>query len=170
MGRGRVLDCVGRKGKKAAGVRVTSGKDQGRFVPALADFAGRWSLSRQIEDRLAGAAGRFEGEAVFAPHEGCGLIYRETGQLTLGNGPAFAAERGYLWRSVGGVIAVDFADGRPFHQFDPSGDPAAQHVCIADDYRVRYDFARWPVWLAEWNVLGPRKDYRMRSLYRRTEA
>lgn len=170
MGRGRVLDCVGRKGKKAAGVRVTSGKDQGRFVPALADFAGRWSLSRQIEDRLAGAMGRLEGEAVFLADEGGGLIYRETGQLRLGDGPAFAAERGYLWRSVGGVIVVDFADGLPFHQFDPSGDTAAQHLCIADDYRVRYDLVRWPDWLAEWNVLGPRKDYRMRSHYRRIEA
>ncbi|MCA0272725.1 MAG: DUF6314 family protein [Proteobacteria bacterium] len=147
-------------------MRVTSGKDQGRFVPVLADFAGRWSIGRRIEDRLARAEGRFDGEAVFAPDGHGGLTYRETGELRLGGGPAFTAERSYLWRETDGRIIVDFADGRPFHGFDPAA-PAAHHLCIADDYTVRYVFAGWPEWQAEWTVCGPRKDYTMLSLYRR---
>lgn len=145
---------------------MTSGQEQGRFVPRLGDFAGRWRIERRIEDRLSGAGGRFDGEAVFVP-EGERLIYRERGELRLGDGPGFTAERTYLWRDEGGRIAVDFADGRPFHAFDPGADPAAHHLCIADDYRVRYDFSGWPEWRAEWTVTGPRKDYTMRSVYRR---
>jgi hypothetical protein len=62
------------------------------------------------------------------------------------------------------VAAVEHGDGRPFHDFDPA-DPVARHLCGADDYAVRYDFADWPCWRAEWTVRGPRKDYRMVSAY-----
>jgi hypothetical protein len=142
---------------------VTFGKDRIDHLPQLADFAGRWWVARRIEDHLAGALGRFDGEAVFAP-EGGGLRYREEGQLRLGEGPAFAAERSYFWRQAGQRIAVDFADGRPFHDFDPAN-PAAQHLCVADDYAVRYDFSAWPNWRADWTVTGPRKRYSMISRY-----
>lgn len=131
----------------------------------LSDFKGVFLLKRTIDDRLSGAAGRFEGKAVFetAPS---GLLYREEGQLRLGEGPAFTAHRTYLWREAGGRIFVDYPDGRAFHDFDP-GEAAARHWCDPDDYRVRYDFSGWPDWRAEWEVRGPRKDYRMLSLYRR---
>lgn len=134
----------------------------------LADFTGRWRIERRIDDRLAGAEGRFVGKARFTP-EGAGLRYRETGELRLGSGPSFHAERTYLWRAEGGRIVVDFADGRPFHSFDPA-DPVAQHLCIADDYAVRYDFSGWPEWQAEWTVRGPRKDHTVVSVYRRAGA
>ena len=64
---------------------------------------------------------------------------------------------------------VDYADGRPFHEFDPAR-PRAAHWCDPDDYRVRYDFTRWPLWRAEWEVRGPRKDYLMMTDYRRDDA
>ena len=52
------------------------------------------------------------------------------------------ATRDYLWRDAGaGAIEVLFADGRLFHRFlldEP--DPAAEHACPPDTYRVRYDF------------------------------
>jgi hypothetical protein len=94
------------------------------------------------------------------------LRYRETGELRLGDGPSFVAERAYLWRQDGRRIAVDFPDGRPFHDFDPAK-PAAHHLCIADDYAVRYDFGMWPAWQAAWTVTGPRKDCTMVSRYSR---
>lgn len=141
---------------------MTLGKAGGAFGPRLADFTGRWRVERQISDRL-GPDGLFEGEAVFAPVPG-GLTYHETGTLRLGQGRGFPAERAYFWRADGARIAVDFADGRPFHDFDPAA-PAAYHLCIADGYSVRYDFAGWPAWQAEWTVKGPRKDYTMISRY-----
>ncbi len=61
------------------------------MVPKLRDFEGRWRIARTIEDRL-GREGRFDGEAVFAA-QGAVLHYRETGELRLGDGPGFQAER-----------------------------------------------------------------------------
>ena len=135
------------------------------MTPALADFLGRWTIARTIEDRLTGLPGRFDGTATFVA-EGGAVLYAETGQLTLGAGAAVMAERRYRWSEVDGRIAVHFADGRFFHSFDPAG-PAAAHWCDPDSYRVAYDFARWPDWSATWDVTGPRKDYRMVSAFRR---
>jgi hypothetical protein len=124
----------------------------------LADFEGDWRLLRDIEDRRAGRAGRFEGTARFVSAPG-GLAYREEGRLRIGDGPEMAATRGYFWREIAGLVEVRFDDGRRFHAFDPRGDrPEAEHACPPDRYRVRYDFADWPRWCAEWQVAGPRKD------------
>lgn len=134
----------------------------------MADFLGRWAIERQIDDRRAGQAGRFTGLAEITPTAG-GALYHETGVLDFG-GAQFAAERRYLWAEGPEGIAVRFADGRAFHAFSPAGQPAAQHWCDPDDYRVAYDFAAWPEWRAVWEVRGPRKDYRMESRYRRQGA
>jgi hypothetical protein len=131
----------------------------------LAALEGRWRLAREIADRR-GPPGGFAGEALFAAGPG-GLIYREAGVLRLDGGPPMRAERGYLWRTEGGLVVVDFADGRPFHRFDPArARPEAEHPCGADLYRVAYDFTGWPVWRAVWDVAGPRKAYRMASVWR----
>jgi hypothetical protein len=133
----------------------------------LADFAGLWTVKREIEDRRAGRPGSFTGLARLTPAEG-GLAYVEEGRLSLGSGPAVAASRRYLWREAATAIEVHFEDGRLFHRFDPAeGSPSAFHDCPPDAYRVRYDFARWPLWRSEWRVVGPRKDYAMVTAYRR---
>ncbi|MFT3689274.1 DUF6314 family protein [Paenirhodobacter sp.] len=126
----------------------------------LADFEGEWLIRRQIDDRLAGQVGQFTGRAVLADG-----VWAESGVLMLG-GAQFPAARRYLWTQQGGRIAVAFADGRPFHDFAPDA-PEASHWCDPDDYRVRYDFAAWPLWRAEWRVRGPRKNYTMTSDYSR---
>jgi hypothetical protein len=123
----------------------------------LAAFLGNWALRRRINDARSGQAGRFEGTAHFVAAPG-GLAYSEEGQLWLGAAPPVRAERRYFWSAAGGRIAVDFADGRPFHSFDPRT-PDAEHDCPPDFYRVRYDFGGWPRWRAEWTVTGPRKSY-----------
>lgn len=137
----------------------------------LGALEGRWQLVREIEDVRAGRTGRFEGEAVFervpdgsAPLE---LAYLETGTLVLEGAPAMTATRRYRWRAAGsGTIEVLFDDGRFFHRIDAEEPvPGAVHACDPDLYRVRYDFRRWPRWVAEWRVSGPRKDYAMVSRY-----
>ncbi|TNC73433.1 DUF6314 family protein [Rubellimicrobium roseum] len=133
----------------------------------LHDFLGAWRLSREIDDRLSGRPGRFEGTATLTPG-GEGLRYREEGLLQVGEGPAMAATRDYLWLPSPEGIEMRFADGRPFHHFCPEGRaPGTDHPCGRDLYRVLYDFTAWPAWEAEWTVAGPAKDYRMRSSYRR---
>jgi hypothetical protein len=133
----------------------------------LQAFAGRWTLGRTIEDVRAGRAGTLAGTATFTPAPD-GLAYAETGTLTLGDAPPMTATRSYLWRDAGAnAIEVLFADGRFFHRFYADEDrPAAVHDCGADQYRVRYDFRRWPRWRAEWRVTGPAKDYGIVSDYR----
>jgi hypothetical protein len=130
-------------------------------------FEGRWTIERAIEDVRAGRAGAFRGEATFARAPG-GLAYAEAGTISLGGQGPYAAERRYFWADAGlNAIEVRFADGRFFHRFYGDEErPAAVHECGADTYRVRYDFARWPRWRAEWRVTGPRKDYGIVSDYR----
>ncbi len=136
----------------------------------LSDFIGTWTLTRRIDDRRTGTAGSFTGRAVFRP-EGAELAYREEGVLRLGPGPGFTASRAYRWQAVAGGIAVLFEDGRFFHALALDDAPRAEagHDCGADRYAVRYDFRDWPDWRAVWEVRGPRKDYRMESLYSRAD-
>lgn len=132
----------------------------------LFSFTGAWTLARTIEDARAARAGTFTGEARFTPVEG-GLAYEEAGTLAFPDAPPMQASRRYLWRAGGaGGIDVLFDDGRFFHSFDPAAPaPDAEHACAPDTYRVRYDFSRWPLWRAEWRVIGPRKDYSMLSRF-----
>lgn len=133
----------------------------------LAAFRGDWVLEREIEDIRAGRPGRLVGRAQFSP-DAQGLVYVEEGLLTLGEGPGVEASRRYLWREGGAnAVEVRFEDGRFFHRFYADElRPAAVHDCPPDQYRVRYDFGKWPRWEAEWRVTGPRKDYAMVSRYR----
>ena len=135
-------------------------------APDLMKFAGRWSLSRQIDDRHSGGTGTLTGVADFTP-EGDRLLYSETGQLRIGDAPPMEATRRYIWRAAEDRIEVLFDDGRPFHFFTASGQgEGTDHLCGADLYRVSYDFTNWPEWSAQWTVQGPRKDYVMMSRYR----
>ena len=133
----------------------------------LIDFLGIWSMSRQIIDAKYGQDGDLTGEAAFTAN-GAGLLYQETGTLTLKTGAKLQATRSYLWDADGAGIVVRFADRKPFHRFDLT--PTAQgtsHLCGADWYNVTYDFARWPAWSATWAVTGPRKNYTSTTHYNR---
>jgi hypothetical protein len=136
-----------------------------RAAGVLEPFRGEWRLERRIEDRRAGETGVFLGRAVLTPAAD-GLVYAEAGELRLPGRAPLRAERRYLWAEAGGRIVVRFADGRAFHDFAPGQEAAAEHLCGADLYRVRYGFAAWPEWTALWEVTGPRKDYALESRYR----
>lgn len=132
----------------------------------LRSFTGLWSIEREIEDIRAGGRGWFRGQGRFVA-DAHGLVYREEGTLELEGAAPMPASRVLLWREADGVIAVSFADGRPFHAFPAdAATPEAEHPCGPDIYRVRYDFRGWPLWRASWHAQGPRKDYRLVSTYR----
>jgi hypothetical protein len=134
---------------------------------SLSDFEGAWHLVRTIRDLRGGPDGRFEGHAILGP-SGNGLSYMEEGSLLLEGQAAVTASRRYFWRvDDAGRIAVDFADGRPFHSFSLGEVAEAEHWCDPDSYRVTYRLCGWPNWQTEWRVQGPRKDYRLLSRYRR---
>ena len=132
----------------------------------LSQFVGCWRLERTIEDRRAGQTATMTGEVRFIAQPDSSLLYDEVGELRIGGGPGFEARRQYIWTEVAHGIDVRFADGLPFHHIVPAGQAAGtDHRCGEDDYRVRYDFATWPRWVAVWTVSGPRKDYTSRSVF-----
>ncbi len=129
-------------------------------------LAGVWRLDRWVDDRRAGRAMRFAGEARFEP-DGGALSYREDGTLDTGAGILRAVRR-HRWTFEGPGARVSFDDGRPFHQVAPRGGRAADvHDCPPDLYRVAYAFETSDRWTATWRVSGPRKDYTLESLYTR---
>ncbi len=137
------------------------------LVDGLRAFVGDWRVTRRIDDVRAGVEGRFTGVASFHPEEE-ELICREQGMLVYAGQPPLEATRLYRWRAEGADrIAVDYADGRPFHSFPLDPHAQAEHHCAPDLYRVVYDFSAWPVWRATWTVSGPRKSYVSMSEYRR---
>ncbi len=142
----------------------------GSLCPAaslLARLVGWWRVEREIDDRMAGELGRFVGEAVFT-RTADGMRYHESGELILPGRTPLRAERRSVWIDGGAFVEVRFADGRPFHRFDPRKSGAeAVHHCAPDLYRVRYILDDTETWEAIWDVTGPRKDYAMRTRYRR---
>lgn len=134
----------------------------------LDDFEGLWALSRQIHDRSLKPVGRMEGQARFERQDDR-LVYEETGRLLLPGHPALEAGRKLEWREGDdGTIAVHYPDGRPFHRIWTDRLMSTDtHVCAPDIYHVEYDFRVWPHWRVTWRVVGPAKDYRLLTLYRR---
>ncbi|MEM9580779.1 MAG: DUF6314 family protein [Pseudomonadota bacterium] len=127
-----------------------------------ADFLGSWQIDRQIDDHLTGETARFEGKAVITAAQGA-WRFDEAGTLRLANGAVMTAERRYLWMPVEQGFAIQFDDGRAFHNLRFGQDCTADHWCDPDQYDVSYDFAAWPVWRSVWRVNGPRKDYTLTS-------
>ena len=134
--------------------------------PGWADFAGDWRLERVIRGADGVETGRLTGTARFAARDG-GFDYAEDGMLTLPGAPPMQATRAYRWSLADSQVVVSFPDGRAFHAFPLAPVAEAVHLCDPDTYHVTYDFRAWPVWRADWRVTGPRKDYRMISVYQR---
>lgn len=135
-------------------------------MASLAALEGRWHLTRRIDDHRAGLVGTFEGAAVFVP-DGHGLRQEENGVLRYGDATPMQAGRVYLWRQEVGGLAVYFEDGRPFHHVGPAR-LEDRHLCDPDTYDVTYDLSRWPVWVQDWTIRGPRKDMRLVSRFSRS--
>ncbi|WP_104017004.1 DUF6314 family protein [Roseovarius nitratireducens] len=132
-------------------------------VRRLQDFEGEWRLSREVVE-ADGRRATVTGRAVWS-RAGTGLAnelaYVETGEMRLPGTPPMQVERRYHWAQD---LSVFFADGRFFHRVPPEGGETA-HWCDPDQYDGAYDFSRWPEFTVTWAVRGPRKDYRMMTIY-----
>ncbi len=129
-------------------------------------FQGKWTLFRHIFDLDSQWLGKFEGLAELSP-DGDGLEYYEEGHLQFGGLHAIKATRRYFWAFPSPErVEVSFEDGKPFHFFLPDAARSEDtHFCDPDTYDATYDFTNWPIWRVEWRVEGPKKDYRMVSVY-----
>lgn len=130
----------------------------------LPDLAGHWRIVRRIS-----GGGRFVGSATITPTKGL-LNYKESGLMLL-SGARFEAYRDYLYDVRADILRVSHPDGRPFLTLRFTGGEAADtHVCGADIYRALYRFKNPDCLLIGYDVLGPRKNYRMVSCLRRQVA
>ena len=133
-------------------------------------FLGVWHLARTIEDRRDRRHGFLRGRAEFAP-DGRDLRYGEAGRLRLGVYTG-AVEQHYRYAfSRPDHATVRFADGRPFFDLELSqGRGTFLHRCGADIYRGAIEIYDSACFAMFWRVSGPRKDYVLRSRYRRRLA
>ena len=139
-----------------------------KMGPSFSDFIGAWQIEREIVDARARRVARLNGRAVFRLNVDGTLLYSEAGQLQIADQTPVEATRQYIWAVADGKIDVRFEDGAAFHQIDLGVMmPDATHHCDPDLYNVSYDFRTWPEWSASWRVVGPAKDYRMVTQYRR---
>ena len=136
------------------------------------DLLGRWYLERTIEDRRGATTLGVAGTAVLAPTDDGAVRWHEEGVLHRPGAEPVEVSRTLLLvpPAPGGEGSwwVRFADGRPFHPWRPGAD--VQHPCAPDHYRGRVDLDGADAWRVRWTVLGPAKDYTMRTSYARALA
>ncbi|AWN30832.1 DUF6314 family protein [Streptomyces sp. NEAU-S7GS2] len=139
-------------------------------VPDVAAYlSGRWSIERTVHDLRTGAEGSFRGTAAFRPDAaGGGLLHSEEGQLSWGGTVAPVSRTLRVRPRPDGTAAIEFADGRPFHDLDlRTGRWTAVHPCAADRYEGTFTAVGPDTWHLEWRVGGPAKDQLLCSVYRR---
>lgn len=134
----------------------------------LAYLLGGWSVDRVLVEPVSGHRGTFTGEAEFSPEQGgAAAAYHEHGRLrwpTYG-GPASRRLRYEL--TGDGVLAVCFADGRPFHTVELSGGEAAyEHPCGDDLYVGTLAVVDKDEWRQVWRVAGE-QPLEIRTRFRR---
>ena len=137
---------------------------------------GRWLIDRQFGGSYCGV---FKGVANFVPEPGAARCYQyaEQGELTVGAGQCFHAKQHYCYRLVGESIEVlkhEESNWVVMHQLDfalEDGIATASHLhrCGQDDYVTGYRIDLAGNWEVAYVVQGPKKDYRIDSLYSRCE-
>lgn len=137
-------------------------------LPPLLDLAGRWTIRRTIPGH-----GRFDGEAVATRRSDDRFGWRETGVMRLVNGTRSEAHRGLVFAQGPGWLEIWYADGpnagTRMHRFDLAVGPRAWHVhsCAPDTYAASLRISGPGIFQLGYTVTGPRKAYRMSTLYRR---
>jgi len=136
---------------------------------------GVWSVRRRFEGSYTGA---FSGEASFQPEPEGSLayLYAEQGELTDAEANRFDAKQSYLYRLAEGklqVLKCDRSEWEPMHEFDFVAEDSSAvgrhiHLCGQDHYAATYrvDLTE-DTWEVSYTVSGPKKDYRIHSIYTR---
>jgi len=132
----------------------------------LAYLIGGWDVERDVLDRHSGEAGTFTGRARFTPTP-AGATYSEHGRLRWPTYDGPASRRLRYEVAGDGVLAVRFADGRPFHTLELSGGRASyQHPCGDDLYVGTLTVVDQDEWRQVWRVAG-KQPLEIRTRFRR---
>jgi len=130
---------------------------------------GRWSFAREISGQ-----GSMTGVATFDAVSDGRAEYRESGELSLVSGERLRAEQRYVYeRADGGFAVYLHATNELFQRVVFSVDESgvwkgnASHLCRADVYDSEYWFCTDGTFTVRHVVRGPKKDYVIRTVYRR---
>lgn len=138
----------------------------------LSDFLGDWTINRRVRDDLSGLTYRFLGSLNVSwqdESKQSDVEVVETGVITFEHS-TLNANRRSRWRQHGESIDVYYDTGLHFHDFHTREETCdVRHECGDDVYLGRYCFRNWPEWRLNWRVNGPKKGYRMVSVYRKSE-
>ena len=138
-----------------------------RVEDLRAFLAGPWRITRRVRDVRQNLTGKLAGNANFAPAPQ-GLAYDETGLLRFGHYEGETARRYLFAFDRPDAAHVHHADGSLFHPLNLSaGLDNIEHQCGEDHYRGRYRVLWRDRFAVSWDVSGPRKRYRMSTLYKR---
>jgi hypothetical protein len=129
---------------------------------------GTWTLHREIKDARFGA-GTFEGSATFSRRPDRTLLYEEHGELRLGawRGPAW---RQWAYALEGDALVIRYpGTNTELHTFHFAEDGSAAHVhfCELDRYSALLQRLHSGDVSLSYDVTGPAKDYRLRTLLTR---
>ena len=172
-------------------------------IAVFANLKGKWQLTRQIKSiNPSYPSGTFEGTAVFEeriPSDDSydvEYLYVEDGEFKTSRDLSFSASRRYVYRyqaltdqiSVWFVkpadgltvdyqfLVLDFGEAIPttFAQADVAIDARGYHLCIDDDYHVKYKFLSGEGvvsrWYLQYIVKGPTKNYTADAWYERESS
>jgi len=128
------------------------------------DLLGTWTLTRVVDDHLAGERRDVVGTAELSSVEDGRVRWTETGTMTWADHAVPVSRTLYVVREEGGWF-VRFEDGRPFHPWAVGH--RVDHPCAPDHYRGLIETNGEPVesWTVTWDAVGPEKDYRMVTRY-----
>jgi hypothetical protein len=141
-------------------------ENRGAIMRPAGFLTGDWIMTRRIRLRRTATRGFLAGR-VSIRADGHRSSLDEQGLLRLDGREAMASQR-YSLSYRGAAVQVHFRNGSFFHEFElrAQGYTAIYH-CGEDQYIGRYRVLDPDAWSLTWCVRGPRKDYDMRTLYRR---
>lgn len=133
---------------------------------------GVWKVQREFKGSYRG---EFTGQATFEPQAGepSAYEYAEQGELTDAEGKRFDARQRYRYRLTEGQVQVlkqEDSDWIVMHSLDfemEDGIATAAHVhlCGQDNYATVYRIDFSGFWEISYTVNGPKKDYRISTVY-----
>lgn len=137
---------------------------------------GDWAVQRTFEGSYLGT---FSGKASFTPNSGEEFTYQysEEGELIDGEGNLFNAKQSYLYRLEEGILQVlklEESEWIVMHDLDFKQEVDAvvasathTHLCGQDYYVAEYRIDLSGNCEVAYTVTGPKKDYRIHSVYTR---
>ncbi len=135
----------------------------------LDDLIGTWRLWRTVFDRRTQKGSAMWGEATFSPGKEDELVYVEEVMHRREGKGAYRAKQRYRYKLKEDKLEMyrcNEAPNTPFLTL-PTEKLQGKAQCGADRYELDWNFKGTEMFLQRYRVLGPRKDYVIRSLFSR---